>query len=180
LSRAPDDLFAVGKIVKAFGVRGEFVVQPMTDEPERFRRLTTAYLVCAKDAEAQVYDAAQPVTVEHVHVQPRGVRVRLAGVDDRTSAEQIVGMLLMVDAQHRIRLPKDTFFVHDLIGMAVEADNGDMVGTLREVLHMPAHDVYVIENRGQEVMIPAVKEFILSIDVSSRRMRVKLIEGMRE
>lgn len=152
----------------------------MTDAPERFRRMTTVYLARTADITNHPQSAMRTVTVAHADVQQRGIRVRFAEVTDRTTAETLVGLLLMVDKPHRIRLPKGTYFVDDLIGMAVDDDQGEHLGELREVLHMPAHDVYVVDAAGKELMIPAVKEFILSVDVPARRMRVKLIEGMKE
>jgi 16S rRNA processing protein RimM len=178
LSAVVRDLLAVGKVVKAFGIRGEVILQPMTGRPARFRELHEAYLVRSADAEAQTNAPARRVTIQRAVADARGVRATIDGITDRTAAEAIVGMYVMVDRGHQITVPRGTWFVHDIVGMAVEDDRGTHLGTVREVLHMPAHDVYVIAEEGREFMIPAVKEFILSVDVPAQRMRVKIIEGM--
>lgn len=166
-------LLAVGKIVKAFGIQGDLVVRPMTDSPDRFRRLRVAYV--GSDA-TQVEER----TLERVMVESRGVRIKLTGVSDRTAAERFVGRFLFIEEQKRARLPKGRYYVHDLIGMSVVDEVRGTIGELRDVLKMPAQDVYVVDDHGKEIMIPAVKEFIRKVDLSARQMTVHLIEGMAD
>ncbi|MFN0159557.1 MAG: ribosome maturation factor RimM [Bacteroidota bacterium] len=167
-------LYAVGKVVKVFGVRGDVVVQPMTSSPERFKKLKTLQVGLSEN-ETQV------LTVSEVYVEGRGTRMHFNEIADRTAAEHLVGMLLFVDETQRVRLPRGTFFVHDVVGMEVVDQKDHPVGVVKEVLKMPANDIYVVaRTSGSEVMIPAVKQFIRSVDVKARIMRVELIEGMIE
>ncbi len=166
-------LLAVGRIAKVFSVRGEVVVESLADSPERFRTVRAVFL--GRDAET-----ARPARVTKAVIQARGVRVALEHITDRTAAENIVGHFLFVDARHRVKLPRGRYFVHQLVGLTVLDQNGAVVGHVRDVLKLPAHDVYVIEHRGRELMIPAVKEFIRSIEPESGVLRVHLIEGMVE
>ena len=167
------ELLAVGKVVKAFGIRGDIVVQPMTDSPARFKKLRVAQL-------GNTPGDVRAVAVQHVRIEPRGVRMKIAGVIDRSAAERLVGQILFVDEEHRMRPPRGSYFVHDLLGISVVDQEGRNRGEVTEVLKMPAHDVYVVKHCSQEFMIPAVKEFIVGIDLRSRRMKVRLIEGMVE
>ena len=171
---APDpELLAVGKVVKAFGIGGELVVEPLTDSPERFRTLRAVLLGLTPDT-------ARHVRIEKAQIGNRGVRLRLAGVPDRATAEQLVGQFLFVDKRHRISLPRGRYFVHDIVGLTVLDEHGVPRGTVRDVLKMPAHDLYVIEYGGQQYMLPAVKEFILGVDLESRTLTVHLIEGLTD
>jgi 16S rRNA processing protein RimM len=167
------ELLAVGRIEKAFGIKGEVVVDPMTDAPGRFRMLKRIF-IGADDEEVQ------ESLIEHVSVEPRGVRVKLKGVRTRRAAEQIVGLLLFVDETGRASLPKGRFFVHQLIGLAVVDQHGRTRGKLKEVMKLPAQDVYVVDMGGREIMLPAVKEFVTAIDMSGGTITVNLIEGMLE
>jgi 16S rRNA processing protein RimM len=88
--------------------------------------------------------------------------------------------LIFVDEEQRIRPKKGAYFVHDMIGLRVLNGEGKPFGTVKDVLHMPAHDVYVVEDAGREWMLPAVKEFVSSIDLKSGTMRVQLIEGLAD
>ena len=170
--RVPE-LFAIAKVVKAFGVRGEVIAHPMTDARGRFRRLKAVFVGVDPDH-------AERADIEHVAADERGVRLKLSGVHDRTEAEKLVGSLLFVDAAHRVRIPPGTYFIHDVLGMSVVDEEGRGLGSVREVLRLPGHDVYVISAQGRELMLPAVKEFVRSIDVKSGTMTVRLIEGMLE
>jgi 16S rRNA processing protein RimM len=167
------ELLAVGRIEKAFGIKGEVIVDPMTDSPGRFRMLKRI-LLGADDQEVQEF------FIEQVSVEPRGVRVKLKGVRTRTAAEQIVGSLMFVDETDRARLPKGRFYVHQLIGLEVVDQQGKSLGKLKEVIKLPAQDVYVVDVGGREIMLPAVKEFVTAIDMSGGTITVKLIEGMLE
>ncbi|MEW6509693.1 MAG: ribosome maturation factor RimM [Bacteroidota bacterium] len=170
---APPDLYAVGTIAKAYGVRGDVVVQPLTDSAARFRKLRNAWL--GRDTVA-----AREVRIERATVDSRGVRLKLEGIDDRTAAGELRGMMLFVDKTHRVRLPAGSYFVHDVIGLAVRDRDGADLGTVADVLRYPANDVYVVRGNGREFLLPAVREFVTAIDLATRTMTVRLIEGMVE
>lgn len=166
-------LYAVGSVVKAFGIKGEIVVQHMTDSPDRFRSLRSVWV--GDDSQS-----ATEVRIEHCTVESRGVRIKLRGTDDRTAAEALRGKVFFVDERHRVRLPAGRYFVHDVIGLAVLDEQGHALGHVADVLHAPAHDLYVVRGNGSEFMIPAVREFIAAIDLEHRTMTVRLIEGLVE
>ena len=168
---ADPEHLAIGRIVKPFGVHGELVVEPLTDDPERFTELRTVLL--GPDA-----DTLRPVSVERVRVTGRGVRLRLEGTRDRDAAEALRGLFVFVSAADCIRLPPGRHFVHTLIGLSVVSEEGERLGILTEVLKLPAHDVYVIRGEHGEMMIPAVEEFVRRIDPSAGTVTVRLIEGM--
>jgi 16S rRNA processing protein RimM len=170
---ARETFLAIGTIVKAFGIRGEVVVRAYTDSTARFQRLKEVHV--GPDA-----GRAAAIRIDRTSVEPRGVRLKLAGIDDRNAAEALVGSVLFVDDRHRAKPPRGRFFIHEVIGLRVCDEEGRVLGTVREVLKMPAQDVYVVERHGRDVMIPAVKEFVREIDPVAGIMRVRLIEGLLE
>jgi len=180
LSPAVHELFAVGRIVKAFGIQGEVIVRPMTDDPARFKKLKQVFLSRYEDAANHAGTPAVQTTIEHAQIDARGVRLRLKAIPDRTTAERSVGLLVMITRNDRIPLEDGRYFVHEMVGLAVVDETGAPLGTLAEVLRMPAHDVYVIRSGESEIMIPAVSEFVRSVDMTTRTMTVRLIDGMRE
>lgn len=162
---------SVGRIAKPFGVRGELVVEPTTDDPDRFTALRTVLVGAAPES-------GRTMVLERVHVSERGVRIALKGVSDRTAAEALRGSFLFVAPADRIRLPPGRHFVHSMLGLAVVTEEGERLGTLEEVLKLPAQDVYVVRGARGELLIPAVEEFIRRIDPEAGIMTVRLIEGM--
>ena len=166
-------MLAVGEIVKPFGIRGEVIVQPMTDSPARFRQLKAVWM-------GESSASAEELAVERAVPEARGVRMKLKGINDRTSAERTRGRLLFVDRAHQIRPSAGRYFVHEVIGLQVRDERDTVVGTVTDVLRYPASDVYVVQGERGEVQIPAVKEFVRSIDLRNRTMIVRLIEGLVE
>ncbi|MER3523944.1 MAG: 16S rRNA processing protein RimM [Ignavibacteria bacterium] len=163
-------LIAVGKIVKAFGIHGDVVIAPMTDDLRRFTRLQRVFV--GRDEHAVI-----ETQVSRVVLEGRGVRVQLTDHPTRTEAERLVGALLFVAESDAVKPEPGSYFIHDLIGLRVIDTNGNDVGMLTDVLKYPASDVYVIDRQGSEVMIPAVKDFIKNIDLDRRTMTVHLIDG---
>lgn len=168
------ELLAIGRVAKAFGVQGEVVVRLLTDSPERFRTLTTVRLGPGPGE-------TREVTIRCTSIEPRGVRLQIEGVENRTAADGVVGQFLFVDEQQRIRLPEGRYFIHDVIGLAVFDEAGTSLGIVEDVVKYPAHDVYVVRRgSGSRIQIPAVPAFVLGIDLPARTMRVRLIEGMTD
>ena len=166
-------LLAIGSVVKAFGIEGHLIVQQLTDFPSRFRKRNRVLL---GRSEMEVRE----MEIEHATVGPRGVKLKFAGIDDRNAAEGLVGSLLFIKESERSRLPKGKYYTHDIVGLAVVDEQGVVHGTVREVMKMPAHDIYVVSGKGNEILVPAVKEFVLKVDLAARTMTVRLIEGMVE
>ncbi len=178
MSPAVRELLAVGRIVKAFGIRGDVIVRPMTDNPDRFRTLKHVFLGRHEDVVRQADTPAEQTTIEYVHIDARGVRLRLSSIPDRTAAERSVGLLLLIAQTDRVHLEEGRYFVHELVGLTVVNEGGETLGILAEVMRMPAHDVYVVRTEEHEFMIPAVSEFVRAVDMGARTMTVRLIDGM--
>jgi 16S rRNA processing protein RimM len=168
----PDnDLYAVGTVVKPFGVKGEVVIQPLTDSAARFRSLHRVLV-------GRTADTAREATLATTDVRPGGVRATLSLCTDRTAAEALVGCYVFVAPGERAKLPKGTYFTHQVVGLTAVAEDGEVLGTVREVMKLPANDVYVIDGKGREILVPAVREFVRGIDPEAGTIRVRLIEGM--
>ena len=150
-----------GEIVTTHGVGGEMKLLPWGDGPDfltGFRRVRI--------------DGAE-YRIERCRVQKNCNLLKLQGIDTMEAAQSMRGKIVEV---FREDAPKDAVFVAELMGMTVMAD-GRKLGEITDVLDYPANKVYVVRG-DQEYMIPAVKEFVLSTDVESAVMQVRLIEGM--
>ena len=109
--------------------------------------------------------------------------VKLTGIDDRSEAERYRNPWLFVEEADAMELEEGQYWIHDLIGLTVVAEDGRLLGTLTDVLATGANDVYVLAaaadvNNGREILIPAIADVILSVDVANRRMTVRLPEGL--
>ena len=131
------NLYAIGKVSKAFGLHGEVVILPMTESPDRFKKLKRVYL--GRNAEE-----ANGFTIEYSRVESKGVRVKLVETKDRTSAEPLVGSLIFVDEKQRITPESGAYFIHDVVGLAVVDEHNNNLGIVKDVIRLPAQDVYVV------------------------------------
>lgn len=167
---AAPEWVAVGEIVGIFGISGDIKVRPLTDFPQRFASTPTLYL--GPDyTPYQVASARQHKTLVVLH---------LVGLDDPTLAERLAGRILYIPEDELLPLEPDQFYIHDAIGMRVEHVNGQLLGTVRDVLSAGGNDLFVIESAqtGQDVYLPIVKEFITRMDLAARLVQVHPIPGL--
>ena len=154
-------------------MKGELVVESMTPKSERFSQLEGVYI---GDRAGEV--RPDKVGIEHVRPQRKGVIVKLEGIDDRGRAEELLGGYLYVTHEDRIALPPRTYFIHDIVGLKVEDELGIPIGTVVDVLILPAHDVYVVKQRSKEYWIPSVREIIRNVDLQNRVLQIHVIDGL--
>ena len=159
------DLIEAGKIVGTHGVRGEVKIEPWCDSPEFLREFKVLHI----SGEARAVLSAR---IHKTHVL-----TLFEGIGDPQAAQAIVGKIVYLD-RTGVTLPEGRYFVQDLIGLSVIDADGTRVGTLYEVMSMPAHDVYHVKGEDGEHYIPVVPEFVREIDIAAGIVRVSLIEGM--
>lgn len=154
-----------GKIVNTHGIAGEVKVIPWCDEPEFLLDFDIFYI------------DGSPVNVLSARVHKNNVLLTLEGISDINEAMKLKDKVLWIDREDA-ELPEGRHFIADLIGLEVRnADTGTVLGTIKDVLTPPAHEVYVVKGE-QEHLIPAVDEFILETNVKEGYLLVRLIEGM--
>jgi 16S rRNA processing protein RimM len=169
--RGPTGYIAIGQIVGAHGIRGEVKVVVMTDFPERYRPGARAYLGTEADCVLTEIETVRP----HKGV----LLVKLAAVPDRTAAEALQGQYLLIPEDQAMPLGEHENYVHDLIGLAVETVAGEPLGTLTEILFTRANDVYVVTGpTGDEILLPALRDVVLRVDLAGRKMTVAIPEGL--
>ncbi|MEK0316065.1 ribosome maturation factor RimM [Cohnella sp. 56] len=168
-------LLNVGKIVNTHGVRGEIKVWPQTDFPDvRFRAGSRLLLV---NPEA----GGQPVEVEVVGAreQKNMFVVRIKGWDDINQVEKYKGWELKVEAENRVELEADEYYLSDIVGCEVVTEEGETLGHIKEILSPGANDVWVVKRpKGSDLLLPFIDEVVKEVDVAARKVKVHLMEGL--
>jgi 16S rRNA processing protein RimM len=169
----PEGHFAVGQISGVHGLKGEVTVELHTDFPERF----------APGAQLLLGDDLEPVTVATSRPHKNNALVRFEGVNDRTQAESLRGLWIYIHEDEAAVLEEDTYWIHDIIGLDVYSDEGRFLGEITDVMPTGSNDVYILKtpsnvNRGQELLLPAIAEVVLEVDLAARRMTVHLVAGL--
>lgn len=156
-----------GRIVGTHGIIGQVKVECWCDSPGFLQTIGTFYL------------GGKPVRVEKSSVHKNLLLAKLQGVDDINAAMRLRGAVVFIDRADAA-LPEGRCFVQDLIGARVEnADTGEEIGKLTQVLSLPAHDVYEVRG-AHRYLIPAVPAFIEAVDAQAGLVRVHLIDGMED
>ena len=162
--------FQVGAITQTHGIRGEVKVFPTTDDTKRFKKLKT---VIADTGKSRL-----ELHVASVKYFKQFVILKFTEYDNINDVEFLKGAKLLVDREHAIKLAKDEFYVADLIGLKVFTDDGEDFGVIKDVLQTGANDVYVIDHCDTEILVPAIKDCIQTIDLDEGKIIIHLLEGL--
>ncbi len=166
-----EDLLQVGVITQTHGIKGEVKVFPTTDDVRRFKKLKETILDTGKEKIT--------LEIESVKFFKQFVILKFKGIDNINDVEKYRQKNLYVTRANAVRLRRDEYFIADLIDIEVYEENDKFLGVLKNVIETGANDVYEIEmTDGREVLIPAIKECILSVDVEDRKMVVHLLDGL--
>lgn len=166
-----ENLLQVGIISSTHGVRGEVKVFPTTDDVGRFKKLKEVLLDTGKE---QI-----TLQIEHVKFFKQFAILKFKGYDSINDIEQYKGKSLFVTRENAVKLKKDEYFIADLIGMQVENEDESFTGILTDVIETGANDVYVIKTgEEKEVLIPAIRDCILDVNINENKMKVHLLDGL--
>lgn len=166
-----EDLLKVGIISSTHGIRGEVKVFPTTDDPQRFKKLKNILLDSGKEK--------RNLKIQSVKFFKQFVILKFEEIDDINDVEKYKGSSLYVTRDQAVKLKKDEYFIADLIGLTVTAQEEKLEGTLKDVMETGANDVYVIElTDGRELLLPAIKECVLSVDIEKGEMQIRLLDGL--
>ena len=166
-----EDLLQVGIITSTHGVRGEVKVYPTTDDLRRFRRLKEVVLDTGREK--------LNLEIEGVKFFKQFVILKFKGLDNINDIEKYRQKSLYVTRKNAVRLQRDEYFIADLIGLKVQDEDGKELGTVKDVIETGANDVYEVEMAdGKSLLLPAIKQCILNVDVENGTMQVHVLEGL--
>lgn len=164
------ELYQIGAITATHGVKGEVKVFPMTDDIKRFKGAKGVILKAPHEELKLDIISARP--------QKNLVIIKFAGIDNINDIEKYKGCGLFVTEEDRVKLSKDEYFASDLMGMEVFTDEGELLGEIEDVLFTGANDVYVVNTKDKEVLIPAIKDVVKEVDVEDSKMTIHLLDGL--
>ena len=166
-----EDLLRVGVIANTHGIRGEVKVFPTTDEKERFKDLKKVILDMGKEQKV--------LEIQSVRFFKNLVILKFKGIDNINDIEMYKGKDLLVTREDAVPLEEGEYFIADLLDLDVYSDEDEKIGVLYDVIQTGANDVYVVKTEeGKEILLPAIDECILDIDLEESRMTVHIMEGL--
>jgi len=166
-----EDMLQVGVISSIHGVHGEVKVFPTTSDPNRYKKLKEVILDNGKEK--------INLKIQGTKFFKQFVIVKFEGYESPDDIIKFKGLPIYVTRENAIKLSKDEYFIADLVDIDVY-ENDCHIGKVVNVIETGANDVYVIsEDNGNELLLPAIKQCILAVDIEGRRMDVHVLEGLR-
>jgi 16S rRNA processing protein RimM len=172
----PEGHLAVGQITGAHGLQGELKIELHTDFPEeRF----------APGQQVFIGQELKDARIQSSRPQQDRLLVYFEGIEGRTAADNIVGEWIYIPEDEAIELDEDTYYVHQIVGLAVHTTGGVKLGTVRDVLFTGANEVYLVQpdegiNQGKELLIPAIADVVQAVNLDQGTITVHLLPGMLE
>lgn len=159
----------VGRILKPFGVRGEVVIAATGEDPGRFARGESLFV--------------EPVGEEALQIRLSRLRgdqitVSFEGVEDRDTAEELVGTVLYQDEEKLPVLPEGSYYHFQLVGLVVRKRDGEVLGTVVRVHELPTADVFEVRSEDHEWMVPRSDQFVERIDLAKGEIRLKAVDDL--
>jgi 16S rRNA processing protein RimM len=168
-----EDLVTIGKIERPFGVKGAVKVRSLSDVQGRFEQLGTVSVLNAGGG-------AVDRTVTHVRPAGSTYIMQFEGITTPEEASTLRGAFIRVPRRDPVSRKDDELYECDLIGMTVVDEAGHDLGLVETIWELPGHQVFVVKQGSQEVLIPAAKDFVTAVDLVQKRMTVRTIEGLVE
>ena len=166
-----ENILQVGVISSTHGIRGEVKVFPTTDDAKRFNSLKEVILDTGKEKKI--------LSIEGVKFFKQFVILKFKGIDSINDIEIYKGKSLFVTRDQAVPLEEDEYFVADLIGFEVLEEKTGIHGVLQDVMGTGANDVYIIKlSDNRELLLPAIKQCVLNIDMEVRQMKIHILEGL--
>ena len=166
-----EEFLQVGVISSTHGIAGEVKVFPTTDDVKRFKKLKEVILDTGKER--------MTLHICQVKFFKQMVILKFKEFQNINEVERFRGKSLYVTRENAVKLQKDEYFIADLIGLRVITDEDKVLGELTDVLETGANDVYqVTDENGKEILLPAIKDCILSVDLEKGEMKGHILEGL--
>lgn len=166
-----NNLLQVGVITSTHGLKGEVKIFPTTDDKNRFKKLKEVILDTGKEQ--------LKLEIQGVKFFKQFVILKFKGIDNINDVEKYKNASLLVTRENAVKLEEGEYFIADLIGLDVITDEDILLGQLKEVLFTGANDVYVVEGEDKkEILLPAIKDCILNVDLKKAIMQVHIMEGL--
>ena len=166
-----DEFITIGKVVSTQGNKGEFKVLPLTDSADRFKNITSIFI--RKNINRKT------LNIEKIRFKENMVILKAKDIENIEEARMIVGSFLEVERKNAVKLPKDTYFIFEIIGLEVYDENDIFLGKIENVISTGSNDVYIVKGENKnELFIPAIREVVKNVNLEKKRITINMVDGL--
>jgi len=163
------DFVVIGKIIKPIGLRGEVLIEPLTFDSNRFLNLKKLWIKFSKEMKVQ--------NINTIRLHKKNIALSFHGYENRDAILPLIGALICIHKSESPKLPKGTYYYYQLENLDVFDVQGQYLGKIFQIMKAGEADVYIVKNEdNRELLVPAIKDSILSIDLEQKKMIVRLLE----
>lgn len=164
--------FEIGKVAGTHGIKGTLRIFPTTQDPSRFELL--------KEVIIDLNGNRETIKISKVSYQKNMVLLTVKEIDDINVAERYKNATILIPEEKALPLDEDEYYTRDLYDMEVYTTDNEFLGTITDILSTGANDVYVVKKgEEKELLLPAIKDVVLSVSLAEKKMTVNLLEGLR-
>ncbi len=166
-----DEFITIGKVVSTQSNKGEVNVFPLTDSTDRFKKLDSVFL---RNSNSRI-----TVNIEKIRIKENTVVLKIKDIENIQEAKMIIGSFLEVERKDAIKLPKDTYFLFEIVGLEVYDENNIFLGKIENVISTGSNDVYIVKGKNKkELFIPAIREVVKNINLEKKQITIKMVDGL--
>ena len=165
------EFISIGIITKAHGIKGEVLVSSLTDNAGQFQKLKHVFL-------AREDGKRTEITIQQVRQKNDRFIIKFSGIENRDQAETLKKVLIEKRLEDGDVLSSDEYYIFDLVGLEVYTTNHQLLGRIKEVLTLPANDVYIVQGEDTQFLIPAIKSVVKKVDLEKEIMLIEHLEGL--
>jgi 16S rRNA processing protein RimM len=167
------NLFPIGRVLKPHGIKGKMKVEYFGEDSHHFSLYRKVFIMGGKGR-------PEPYEILEAIPQPPRLILRLKGIEKIEEAEPLIGKEILIKKEGLPELGEKEYYWVDILGMKVETEEGKRIGKVKEIFTTGANDVYVVEGKRGEILLPAIEEVIQNIDLKRGVMKVVRMEGLWE
>ncbi len=171
MSNKKSDFFEFGEIVKTRGLRGCLKVHCFTEAICNFAGLKEVFLSSSDESRKCFH-------VRKIQTSGKFLFIELKEIADVETARKFIGCKVFLPKENLPQLPEGEYYWHDIIGLKVFSENGKLLGVIRSIFATGSNDVYVCKGRHKEILLPAIADVILKIDIPRGMMTIRLLKGL--
>lgn len=160
------EFITIGQILAPRGIKGKLKVKVVTDFPQRFAPAS------------KVYVNQQPMTIDGAEWHKGNAIIKLNAIDSLDAAQKLTGQPIEIHRSQLEPLPEGQYYHFQLIGLEVWTTQGELLGTVTEILSAKSNDNYVVRGSQGEILIPAIEDIVKSIDLDGGRIVIEPVEGL--
>ncbi|MBS0000129.1 MAG: 16S rRNA processing protein RimM [Cyclobacteriaceae bacterium] len=166
----PESCFQLGYIIKPHGLQGDLSIFLDTDQPEAYQTMESVFV--------QIKQKLVPFSIDHLQIRGNRAIVGFDNVNNIEEAEKLKGNLLFLPLDMLPPLPPDQFYYHEVIDYTIIDESGQKIGRITQVFETSGNDLFAVDHRGHEVLIPVQDDFIVRVDHEKNEIHMRLPDGL--